>query len=282
MESAQEGYPRLAALQGTYPELGIYRRFATLNARNLLYLQAELVDLENRLDECTKADCASNDARKRLHNKNWYFLSQGNEGMPNSQWDTMLCVRGKLKEYSEETRKVQCITWYSWQTDKCLTQQRQLATFDRPETGNLECVKDWLSDPRQGNCALGGLDRNVWKDGKDLLVIKPDSIAADSFSRLLRKPLIALCHRFPSGCCGPTDIESNICVYDEKVVIRTADMIGTAMSSSLPVLAVAVLYYIRSMLTRLGMVALFTVLFSLALMTTTKAKRIEIFAATAA
>ena len=71
-------------------------------------------------------------------------------------------------------------------------------------------------------------------------------------------------------------------VYDEKIVIRAADMIGTAISSLLPILAVIVLHSVREMLTRLGMIALFTVVFALALMVTTKAKRVEIFAATAA
>ncbi|KAH8600166.1 hypothetical protein B0O99DRAFT_682613 [Bisporella sp. PMI_857] len=80
----------------------------------------------------------------------------------------------------------------------------------------------------------------------------------------------------------PVDEESMIYVYDEKIVIRVADMIGTATSSLLPVLAVIVLYSVREMLIRLGMIALFTVLFALALMVTTEAKRIEIFAATAA
>lgn len=93
---------------------------------------------------------------------------------------------------------------------------------------------------------------------------------------------MALCHKVLSGRRWPADVEGSIYVYDEKIVIRTADMVGTAVSSLLPVLAVVVLYCIREMLTRLGMVALFTVLFSLALMATTKAKRVEIFAATAA
>jgi hypothetical protein len=106
METSPEGYPKLAALQGSYPQLGIYRRFATLNARNLLYLQAELVDLETNLDEYTKEDCWSEDPRKRLHNKNWYFLSRRNDGVLDSQWHTMLCVREKLKEYSKKPPKV--------------------------------------------------------------------------------------------------------------------------------------------------------------------------------
>jgi hypothetical protein len=143
-------------------------------------------------------------------------------------------------------------------------------------------MNGWLADSRQGNYALEGLDRNVWKDGKDLLVVTPDTLVGDSFTRFLRKPLTVLCHKLWGGRRVPTDVEGNIHVYEEKIVMRAADMVGTAIASLLPVLAVVVLYCVREMPTRLGMVALFTLLFSLALMATTKAKRIEIFAATAA
>jgi phosphoribosylpyrophosphate synthetase len=166
--------------------------------------------------------------------------------------------------------------------DECLFQQRQLATFDLPESGNLEFLNGWLVDRTQGDCALEGLDKHVWKEGKDLLVIKPDGIAADSFTRVLRKPLIALWHKMRTRYHRrQADEESMIYAYDEKIVIRVADMIGTAIASLLPVLAVVVLYSVREMLARLGMIALFTVMFALALMVTTKAKRVEIFAATA-
>lgn len=104
METSLEGYPKLAALQGIYPQLGIYRRFSTLNARNLLYLQAELVILEINLNEFTNKDCVSEDRNARLHNKNWYHLSEREDGVVNSQWHTMLCVREKLKEYSKAER----------------------------------------------------------------------------------------------------------------------------------------------------------------------------------
>ena len=105
METSPEGYPKLAALQGTYPQLGIYRRFSTLNARNLLYLQAELVILEANLNQFTKKDCVSEDQNARLHNKNWYRLNERKDGVVNSQYHTMLCVREKLKEYSKTPLK---------------------------------------------------------------------------------------------------------------------------------------------------------------------------------
>lgn len=266
MKTQPEGYPKLAALQGTYSQLGIYRRFSTLNARNLLYLQAELVILEADLNQFTKNDCMSEDLNAKHYQKNWYYLSERKNGVANSQYHTMLCVRQKLKEYNE-----------------CLFQQRQLATFDLPESGNLEFLNHWLVDSRQNDCALEGLDRNVWKEGKDLLVIKPDEIAAESFTRIPRKPLTAICHIFRMRCRRrQADEESLIYVYNEKIVIRIADMIGSAIASSLPVLAVVVLYSVHEMLARLGIIALFTVVFALALVVTTKAKRVDIFAATAA
>ncbi|PQE18959.1 phthalate transporter protein [Rutstroemia sp. NJR-2017a BBW] len=268
METSPKGYPKLAALQGTYPQLGIYRRFSTLNARNLLYLQAELVILETNLNEFTQKDCVSEDLNARLHNKNWYRLNKRKDGVVNSQYHTMLCVREKLKEYSKTPLN-------GANGNECLFQQRQLATFDLPESGNLEFLNDWLVDPRQGDCALEGLDRNVWKEGKDLLVIKPDGIAVDSFTRVLRKPLTALCHKLRTRCRHrQADEESMIYVYDEKIVTRVADMIGTTVASLLPVLAVVVLYSVREMLARLGIVALFTVVFALALMVRKRASRI--------
>jgi hypothetical protein len=48
---AMEGYPKLSRLMAFYPEVAIFRRFGALNAENLLYLQAELQDLEIALQK---------------------------------------------------------------------------------------------------------------------------------------------------------------------------------------------------------------------------------------
>jgi len=42
-------YSKLASLMGPHPELAIFRRFSTLNAQNLLYLQTELVHPKRKL-----------------------------------------------------------------------------------------------------------------------------------------------------------------------------------------------------------------------------------------
>lgn len=96
-----EGYAKLANLQAQYPELSIYRRFAGLSARNLLYLQAELVDLEERLRKQTLKDINSTEGRRKEYSRNWFDLSvsKARDGS-DEQWHLVLCIREKLKEYS--------------------------------------------------------------------------------------------------------------------------------------------------------------------------------------
>lgn len=127
------GYNKLAALMGAYPEVAIFRRFAALNAQNILHFQAEIVDLEITLREYESADDNSDDpARSRL-GRNWYALSRSvraispktSEGDPpivptasgvpeirdpggqlpchsaSRQYSIILELRSRLKDYSE-------------------------------------------------------------------------------------------------------------------------------------------------------------------------------------
>ena len=93
-----EGYSKLASLMGAYPETLIFRRFGAIGAQNLLYLQAELVHLEQRLQECAVANERSGDqSEKNLLSKDWFTLAHSSEG--NEQWHLVLQIRAKLKEY---------------------------------------------------------------------------------------------------------------------------------------------------------------------------------------
>ena len=55
-----------------------------------------------------------------------------------------------------------------------------------------------------------------------------------------------------------------------------------AVSATLPTAAILVVYFVQNMVHRIGLVIVFTVIFSAALTVLTGAKRIEIFSATAA
>lgn len=95
-----EGYDKLASLMGDHPELATFRRFASLNAKNLLYLQAELTYLESKLRRLAHEDHVSSDEQKKLYAGDWYFLMTSYEDDESEQWSVMLKAREKLKEYS--------------------------------------------------------------------------------------------------------------------------------------------------------------------------------------
>jgi len=101
-----EGYPKLAAQMGHYPETAILRRFATLNSQNLLYLQAEVIHLEKQLRELEVADSQVQGGNKPLYAKDWYWLKTSAEDgdVEGKQWQVLIETRAKLKEYSQFTR----------------------------------------------------------------------------------------------------------------------------------------------------------------------------------
>lgn len=94
-------YSSLAEILGNNDGLAIYRRFATLNAQNLLYMQSELVNLEDELKRLVNADSKSDDEQRRVFQSDISALksapSNANEG---KQWRKVLEIREKLKEYS--------------------------------------------------------------------------------------------------------------------------------------------------------------------------------------
>lgn len=101
-----EGYPKLGRLMAAYPEVAIFKRFGALNAENLLYLQAEIQDLEIALRKQQNEDLASTHRDRTMYCRDWWSLKesggteaeQGNDGR---QWELILKIRQKITEYSK-------------------------------------------------------------------------------------------------------------------------------------------------------------------------------------
>lgn len=99
-----KGYPSLAAFIASDCDrsTAIYRRFDRLSARNLLYIQSELVELEARQDAFD-----AEDLRGTLEDKdsarNWQTLKRraahsGNLG-EKERLEVVVDIRKKLREY---------------------------------------------------------------------------------------------------------------------------------------------------------------------------------------
>jgi hypothetical protein len=72
-------------------------------ARDLLYLQAELVHLESEYQRVAKADRElGDDDERHLYAFEWWHLSQSEaRGFEGEQWALALRIRTKLREYCE-------------------------------------------------------------------------------------------------------------------------------------------------------------------------------------
>ena len=97
-----EGYAKLSSVISTDSEFAIFRKFGTLNAQNLLYYQAELLDLEDHLNDIASKDRVSQDTDKREFANNWAELSHAPDGK-NLQHEKFMQIRQTLKEYSQRS-----------------------------------------------------------------------------------------------------------------------------------------------------------------------------------
>lgn len=94
-----DGYAKVANLMSTYDEFAILRGFKALNLQNLLYLQAEIINLEHDLNKLVHIDAAHPD--REFYSKDWWSLAHGECKEGQNQWRQICRIRKKLDQYSE-------------------------------------------------------------------------------------------------------------------------------------------------------------------------------------
>lgn len=284
-----QGYPTLAKHLGSNPELAIFRRFEGLNTQNLLYLQARLVGLEKKLREAElKAEAEGQP--KSWRNRDWDWLQLSGEqallekeeaiarttvsdddeiiGEPNNddyQLRLFLAIRRTLKEYNDTA-----------------LQLAQMAQLPSPGRYDLKQLRRWMSLDTDGRYPLVGLDRDIWTNSNrdDLFALRtrPES---DAVSVFITDYFMPLFHTLFGRCLKPR-AEGQITTsvhYNDRHILRFASAVATLLSAVAMVTPIAVLYKITSMPVRIGVMAAFTAVFSVALSVLTNTKRGEIFAA---
>jgi hypothetical protein len=78
------------------------------------------------------------------------------------------------------------------------------------------------------------------------------------------------------------DNRSNLHYYDDRRIELVTNVVGIMFSSTAPLLSIVILSFVSNAHARLGLICAFTILFSACLAVATKARRVEIFAASAA
>ena len=100
-----KGYPSLAAFIASDLDHSsvLYKRFDKLAARNILYLQSELVELERRQDELDREDLDDELAAKKAA-RDWTAFKDAATvvgSKAEERMELVMEIREKIKEYSK-------------------------------------------------------------------------------------------------------------------------------------------------------------------------------------
>ncbi|KAH6713001.1 hypothetical protein BKA61DRAFT_675254 [Leptodontidium sp. MPI-SDFR-AT-0119] len=257
----------------------IFRQFKLQANRDLLYLQAELVQLEDELLTIVDRD-RKLDGEQKHYDYNWHLLSTSQSRCGDGeQWEKILQIRNKLKEYYESVSRFHAIV-------------------NLPETRkrDVKMLRDRISRRDLGGIPFSGSDlyhagKTVYDDMfvNDLTILKNRAGENDHFTRFLAGPVFHGCERvlrlFKDPVpleSGASEIRSSLFRYSDAHVIGFIDILGTVIASMTPLTSIIILYFVQNLGVRLGVLCACTFLFSMSLAIVTKARRIEVFACTAA
>ena len=302
--------------------LSVYRKFAVLNTRNILYLQSELADLEvqlQRLDAKGNGEEVDNDiwaisrSWRKMRDAGVSF-KEGNtaveniqqsqdpremrdaglgfqesnttiENVPENQdprnsWSVVLKIRRLLKEYSVLPQLGSSSFSTHLMLDKALQAQAWLQSLERPPKNVLETMRnvlEWDDDLRSSISKIDVeyLDSKYSQDTISLTA----SPNRDTFSRFLA---VRLGWIFLSSEEKQEALRTGLAVFSDDRVHKTTRVVAVVLASILPVLSIVILYYVRPTNIRIGLIIVFSTLFSAVVALVSDARNVEVMAATAA
>ncbi|KAF7514121.1 hypothetical protein GJ744_004446 [Endocarpon pusillum] len=270
-------YPRLSEFMGLWPEVAIFRRFGALNTQNLLFLQAEIAHLERELQVIRETEEKREDERGLLAQRSWFELSQATEdGEYCPQWAVIQDIRSKLSEYNA-----------------FLLQYKEICALHGPSKHDVNCLREWLIRPECGDNFLQGVERDILhprderylenQRASDLVTLSREAVERDFFSQWISDEVLGKFHRWIGRRFKkPFDPESGLYHYRKGNVRAVSHLVGILLASLIPAASIFTLYFVPHMTDRLGVIVAYTALFSICLGVFTTARRVEIFAATAA
>ncbi|KAL8857232.1 MAG: hypothetical protein Q9178_006158 [Gyalolechia marmorata] len=265
-----EGYPSFAQFIASDSDAAIYRKYAHLSARNLLYLQSELHELQERLQDLDREDAKdihNQDARKVA--RNWEYYSDPVNATACQHRGLQADIRMKIKEYPESIDRG---------VDEALLLESRILALSSPSSRTLHAFKRWFNSDAIPK--LWGRDRRLFDDEQDLVALAP---ADNDRLNLFLKAYFGWFFRRRDSTMRDGG-SSDLFYYPQQRIQTAGAVLSITLSAVLLVGAIVCLLRVanRSMNLRVGLIVLFTCMFALVVGLITNARRAEIFAGTAA
>lgn len=135
-----------------------------------------------------------------------------------------------------------------------------------------------------GNKPLRGQDEDLWKDSEPatMSTLKPSN-EHDPLSKWFLHHVLDWWH-YSIGyrLKKRKDLEAQYTDYKDAYFEKLANITNSIISSAILVGSIVALYFIRTMAVRLALIAVFTQIFSVVLVLLTSARKVDVFASTAA
>jgi len=164
-------------------------------------------------------------------------------------------------------------------------QQANVLALQPPSQEDLKFLSAWLEHQNGGSSFLRGLEGFVWEkvNHPDLVALRPRPESDKKFAKIATDFLIS---RFASILgrrnLGGDETVTGLWNYSANGLTIFMQVVTAIISSTLLMISVVVLYFVRPAGIRLGIIGAFTMAFSLGLALFARADRNEIFGAAAA
>ncbi|EEU45286.1 uncharacterized protein NECHADRAFT_80821 [Fusarium vanettenii 77-13-4] len=237
-------------------DLLIFRKFGRISARNLLYLQCELLAIEDQLRKWDKkiACCRDIDLEEVAET-----------------WEVM--IKEAKQGKTEATEMMGLI-------DEALDLESRITRLHLPDERVIRVAQNELwggpleSDGQKRRPMVNGLAKNYLDAEEDLVSLKA-AVETDPLSKALRA-------RWPGKEETSRDGVSRISRANERSVTTAVTVVNIIAAIILLVGPITSLSFVSSRPAVLGMIGSFTVMFAMSVGLMTNAKRAEIFAGSAA
>ncbi|KAF7682149.1 hypothetical protein GT037_001125 [Alternaria burnsii] len=273
LEDYPEGYPRQAAFQSSEPSWSIYRGFNYLHSRVILELQDELRCLEKGLTDMDLID-SKNGNEKPLRSRSG---------------DLVQAKRAKTtSKRAYIINEIRCST-INAMADEMLSKARDLNAFQRPSKRDYRNFRTWFYNVKP-----------LTNDSEEEFIMRKEDLVSlrhgrewSGFDGFVESCLRRVHCRLTQKMFATKELRektSDKCTfyYSQSRIEKLVGLIITVMIFVLLVLPVVAMYQLTSVGDRnstfdaVGILVVFTLLFSAAMSLVTKAKRHELFGASAA
>lgn len=302
LENTPNGFPRLAAFQSSEANFSLYRSFSYLHSRILLDLQDEITALEKELDEVDWDDFDENPDRLRSREADVAAAAREGNNVRNRRV-ILKEIRVKLMEYDEVLIKARTLESFQKPSDRNYRSVRRYHHNTKPlmdaEMDSIRSKEDTISlrSGREWATFDGGVETVIGQ--ADYLLKKVFGCNEPPLQKYFRTPeLRAKTTNNYISFYSSTRIDKLINILITLVIFvllvvpvitmyrltltssHTADV--GPMNNSTATSSSAVDSNTRDTFNAVGVLIVFTLLFSAAMSLLTKAARHELFAASAA